>query len=110
MCLFKLVFPMVNVRVIIPFFHGGISRCIYSFQLGFVVSNKVLSQASNKRAGTQSDEEDVSPVILPIPKKGNMYISVQKCRKILSQYQYLTRILQYFSVSVSIFIFLSNKL
>ena len=29
---------MVNVRVIIPFFHGGISRCIYSFQLGFVVS------------------------------------------------------------------------
>ena len=37
-----------------------------------------------------------------------MYCSIDidtECRKILSQYQYLTRILQYFSVSVSIFIF-----
>ena len=42
-----------------------------------------------------------------------MYCSIDidtECRKILSQYQYLTRILQYFSVSVSIFIFLSNTL
>ena len=40
------------------------------------------------------------PVILPIPKKSNMHVSVSEmycnididteCRKILSQYQYLT--------------------
>ena len=42
-----------------------------------------------------------------------MYCNIDidtECRKILSQYQYLTRILQYFSVSVSILIFLSNTL
>ena len=37
-----------------------------------------------------------------------MYCNIDidtECRKILSQYQYLTRILQHFSISVSIFIF-----
>ena len=42
-----------------------------------------------------------------------MYCNIDidtECRKLLSQYQYLIRILQYFSVSVMIFIFFQTHL
>ena len=54
-----------------------------------------------------------TPVLLPIPKNSNEYVSISEmycnididteCGKILRQYQYPIKILKYFSVSISIF-------